>query len=737
MQPIGTPFTPVQPTLTDQETAGSSGAVSLSWPAVDANGPLPVRYTVFRDGVALPACTNILKRGCDNAGLTYDGHVYLYSVQATNSDGKGNTSATGPPTQWRATGKPASWGGWSLLPTGNNNQAKATFTVPASRGSDSQVRVYADGVKVQQLAGTGDLEAVFEVANNLGPHSVMLEVCNEGGACTQSSVQNVQTYGPITQSNIHAITPTINVTPISWTIEVDSNGDPATVTVTSDHGRNEQFNVPVGVSTVTTQPMDFGYQTTETVTVTLSDASPGRGSVTGTNSATTEPPPPPTRRRSPRAPPATTTRRPASSRATSGTRRDPTAPTPRARSSHIDLEQLATDGPGRVFCSVNGGHDLPEPFRPQRETRTRPTTSASPEHDCHGVLLRRSSSRGRLAPLHLVNHAPRRGDHVTISQQQAAWFKQTFDQLTDNMEQAVLGKRQVVRLALTCLLSEGHILLEDYPGTGKTMLARALANTVQGSHARIQFTPDLLPSDVTGVTIYDQHKGSFEFHQGPIFHTIVLADEINRASPKTQSALLEVMEENRVTVDGVAHAVGRPFLVIATQNPIEQAGTYRLPEAQLDRFLMKTAVGYPDRAATVELLVNAKVRDRAALVAPVITAAAIGADERAGRRRVRRPGRARLRRRAGRGVAPPAARPAGALGPRLPGAGPGRQDLGRRRRPRPRAARRRQGAGRAGAVPPAAARRRGPVQRRHHRERDRPPPRQRRPAHRPRGLRST
>src|SRR5688572_2074432 len=212
---------------------------------------------------------------------------------------------------------------------------------------------------------------------------------------------------------------------------------------------------------------------------------------------------------------------------------------------------------------------------------------------------------------------------MTMTSEQAAWFAGTFEKLVANVGQAVLGKAHVIRLTFTAMLAEGHVLFEDAPGTGKTSLARALAATVQGSNNRIQFTPDLLPSDVTGVTIYDQKTQKFEFHKGPIFNNIVLADEINRASPKTQSALLEVMEESRVTVDGVAYSVGRPFLVIATQNPIEQAGTYRLPEAQLDRFLMKTSMGYPDRAATIELLVNAAVRDRASLVTPVITAATI------------------------------------------------------------------------------------------------------------------
>ena len=210
---------------------------------------------------------------------------------------------------------------------------------------------------------------------------------------------------------------------------------------------------------------------------------------------------------------------------------------------------------------------------------------------------------------------------MTVTPEQSAWFSGMFTAMVDNVEQVVLGKRHAIELAFTAMVSEGHLLLEDFPGTGKTSLAHAMSQTVQGVSTRIQFTPDLLPGDVTGITVYDQKSGTFEFHSGPIFANVVLADEINRASPKTQSALLEAMEEGNVTVDGVTRSTGVPFLVIATQNPIEQAGTYRLPEAQLDRFMMKTSLGYPDLAATIRILEGtSEVRHE---LAPVLTPQAL------------------------------------------------------------------------------------------------------------------
>src|SRR5579875_2888399 len=187
------------------------------------------------------------------------------------------------------------------------------------------------------------------------------------------------------------------------------------------------------------------------------------------------------------------------------------------------------------------------------------------------------------------------------------------------------GKPDVIRNAVVCLLAEGHLLLEDVPGTGKTSLARALASSISLTWHRIQFTPDLLPSDVTGVSIFNQQSREFEFKPGPVFANIVLADEINRASPKTQSALLEVMEEATVSVDGRVHPMARPFMVVATQNPIDMEGTYLLPEAQLDRFLMKLTVGYPSAEAEAEILRTQKLGPTVTHLTPVLSAQDVAA----------------------------------------------------------------------------------------------------------------
>jgi MoxR-like ATPase len=202
---------------------------------------------------------------------------------------------------------------------------------------------------------------------------------------------------------------------------------------------------------------------------------------------------------------------------------------------------------------------------------------------------------------------------------EAEEFARDFAALVSNIERVLRGKTQVIRLALACLSAEGHLLIEDVPGIGKTSLAKAIAESIDGTWTRIQFTPDLLPTDVTGVQIFNRRTNEFEFRPGSVFANVVLGDEINRASPKTQSALLEVMAEYQVTVDGRSYPVPYPFIVVATQNPIEHEGVYNLPEAQLDRFLMRISVGYPDRSAELEVIDLAVGRRRPSTLSPVIT----------------------------------------------------------------------------------------------------------------------
>ncbi len=218
----------------------------------------------------------------------------------------------------------------------------------------------------------------------------------------------------------------------------------------------------------------------------------------------------------------------------------------------------------------------------------------------------------------------------TAERQQS--FADLFNLIGENVGRVIQGKSDVIDLVLLAVVSEGHLLLEDVPGVGKTSMAKALAASIDGTFGRMQFTPDLLPSDVVGVSVFDRSTNRFEFRPGPVFANVVLADEINRASPKTQSALLEAMAEGQVTVDGHTYGLPPPFLVIATQNPIEHEGTYPLPESQLDRFLMRVSMGYPSRQAELEILTAHAESGALADLRPVVSAAQVQAMANAVRR---------------------------------------------------------------------------------------------------------
>ena len=279
-------------------------------------------------------------------------------------------------------------------------------------------------------------------------------------------------------------------------------------------------------------------------------------------------------------------------------------------------QKQSGDDEGTVLSAYNA-----MPYRPAMPTV--PTTQPLKAQPAQPVQMQQPLPQSQPIPAAASQAKPAQpaatSSMMSAPQDDITEFHNQFTKLVDSVSQVVVGKEQPIRQCATAMIVGGHILLEDNPGTGKTQMARGLANSIDMSFKRIQFTPDLLPSDVVGVTYYDQKNSEFEYREGPIFASVVLADEINRASPKTQSALIEVMEEQKVTVDGETHAVPQPFMVIATQNPIEQLGTYKLPEAQMDRFLIKTTIGYPSHDVSVSILKQVNVTDRASTVHAVLT----------------------------------------------------------------------------------------------------------------------
>ncbi len=274
--------------------------------------------------------------------------------------------------------------------------------------------------------------------------------------------------------------------------------------------------------------------------------------------------------------------------------------------------------------SEQGPEGLPQQQGPQGQDRQGLPQTRVPAHNSIAIPQQHSNSHnGNMSVESLGIRDNREISLIEASPQQIQLFGERFHRVAANVETVIQGKREVVELVVMALVAEGHVLIEDVPGVGKTQLAKSIARSIDGAFNRIQFTPDLLPSDVTGVSVWDRNRSEFDFKPGPIFANIVVGDEINRASPKTQSALLEAMEERQVTSDGMTRQLGVPFMVVATQNPLEHEGTYPLPEAQLDRFMMRVVIGYPSRAKELEMMDTHGVRSTFLDLEPVVTTSEI------------------------------------------------------------------------------------------------------------------
>jgi len=274
--------------------------------------------------------------------------------------------------------------------------------------------------------------------------------------------------------------------------------------------------------------------------------------------------------------------------------------------------------------SEGGPYGLPQQSGSTDQYQRVATQPDTVTHDAIAIPEGKSSSQNRALSVESgLKTESRESSLSEVTAEQIEVFSRRFDRIASNVEKVIQGKREVVELVVMALMAEGHVLIEDVPGVGKTQLAKSVARSIDSIFHRVQFTPDLLPSDVTGVSVWDRNTSAFDFKPGPIFANIVVGDEINRASPKTQSALLEAMEERQVTSDGVTRQVPLPFMVLATQNPLEHEGTYPLPEAQLDRFMMRVVIGYPDRQKELEILDTHGVRSTFLDLEPVTTVAEV------------------------------------------------------------------------------------------------------------------